>query len=529
MRAFTGDDRHLRIEGDRLHPANGGDLCDRVAVLEDMADLDGRLLHPMVNERRQDWDRTITRIARQLTAVMARHGPGSVALHVGGGLLTEDYYVANKLMKGFLGSAHIHAPWCGDAGAAQRAAFGEDVMPAAYEDIDRADMILMTSADMAQAHPVLMERIIAARHERDARVIVLGEGAGIEVDLCLPIMPGSAGLLIAGLLLHCHDSGATDAAWMARHVSVPPGFWDDLRPGRDVWSVARGCGIAPGAIRDFYEAVAGCDRLVTLFGEGEALGRAVLNFHLAMARIGRPGAAPFALTAAANAMGGRETGCIATDLAAHRPFTPEAMASVARFWGARRLADAPGLAGDALLQAMRDGQVKALWSIGGDSDPWLEAARAAVPLTIRSTDRLPEPGEAWTILLPSAAWVEKDGTLTGMDRLISRQRRLFALPGEARPDWWMLTRVGQAMGWADAFHYEHAADVYREHVRLTAYHNDGARLLNLKRHAPISNPAYAELTPWRWGETPFDEGRFPTEDGRAMLVLMGDQDAAAIP
>ena len=530
MRAITGDDRQLTIEGDRLHPANAGDLCDRVCALDDMASLDGRLLHPMVNGRRMDWDRALARIARQLTGVLARHGPGSVALHVGGGLLTEDYYVANKLMKGFLGSAHIQTPWIGTAGAAQRAAFGEDVMPAAFEDIDRADIILLTDADIIDAHPVLFERVMAARADRGARIILLGAADGVpEVDLCLPIMPGSAPLMIAGLLRHCHDSGATDADWLAGHVDVPSGFWNQLATGRDIWSVARGCGIAPGAIRDFYDVVAGCDRLVTIFGDGAALGAAVINLHLATGRIGRPGAAPFALSAAANGMGAREVGCIAPYLAAHRGFTPDALASVGRFWGARHLADAPGLAGEALLQAMRDGHVRALWSIGGATDAWLDAARAAVPFSIRATDRADAQDQGWSVLLPSAAWVEKDGTLTGMDRLISRQRRLFPLPDDARPDWWMLTRVGQAMGWRDAFHYEHAADVYREHVRLTAYHNAGARLLNLKRHAPISNPAYAELTPWRWGETPFDEGVFPTPDGRARLVPMPDQDALAIP
>lgn len=193
---------------------------------------------------------------------------------------------------------------------------------------------------------------------------------------------------------------------------------------------------------------------------------------------------------------------------------------MARFWGARLLVEGPGLEGEALLRAMRDGQVRALWSIGADpaAEAWLGEARALVPLTVRSTDSLAEQGDGWSMLLPSATWVEKDGTLTGMDRLVSRQRRLFPLPGEARPDWWMLTKVAQAMGWGDAFHYERPADIYREHGRLTAYGNDGGRLLNLRRHAPISNPAYDELTPWRWGEVPFDGGHFPTPDGRARFA-----------
>jgi assimilatory nitrate reductase catalytic subunit len=141
-----------------------------------------------------------------------------------------------------------------------------------------------------------------------------------------------------------------------------------------------------------------------------------------------------------------------------------------------------------------------------------------VPFLIASRDRADGMEDA-DLLLPSPGWIEKDGTLTGPDRLVSRQRRIFSLPGEAKPDWWAVTKVAQAMGWGDAFHYERPADLYREHVRLTAYRNEGARLLNLKRHAPISNPAYDELTPWRWGEVPFDGGHFPTADGRARLIL----------
>jgi assimilatory nitrate reductase catalytic subunit len=156
--------------------------------------------------------------------------------------------------------------------------------------------------------------------------------------------------------------------------------------------------------------------------------------------------------------------------------------------------------------------------------------RRVVPFTIRSTTRMADAQEAgWTVLLPSPVWAEKDGTLTSADRLISRHRRLLDLAGEAKPDWWALTKVAQAMGWGDAFHYERPADIYREHARLTAYGNDGDRLLNLRRHASISNPAYDELTPWRWGEVPFREGRFPTPDGRPYLLPLLFQWDPAIP
>jgi assimilatory nitrate reductase catalytic subunit len=534
MRVLADEGRRLRIEGDATHPANGGLLCVRALALEDSTQLAGRLLHPLMDGRRQGWDRVIAQIARRLSAIIARHGPGSIALHVGGGLLTEDYYVANKLLKGFFGSAHIHAPWRGGIARLQRAAYGEDVMPGAFEDISRAGTILLVGGEIARDHPVLIDRVQAVRAD-GARLIHLAPAdafGALEADLHLPVAPGSVARLLGGLLLHCRDTGLIDPAWLERSVVVPEGHWDALRRGHDIWSVARACGQPPASIRTLYELWAADGQAVTLsVAADERVATAVLNLHLATGRIGRPGASPFLIGGGANGMGAREVGCMADSLAAHSGFDAEELARAERFWSARAMAQGPGLEGEALLEAMRGGRVKALWSIGADeaASLWLKEARALVPLTIRATDRIEPDAADWSVQLPSAAWIEKDGTLTGMDRLVSRQRRLLDLPGEARPDWWMLTKVAQAMGWGDAFHFERAADIYREHVRLTAYRNEGAQLLNLKRHAPISNPAYAELTPWRWGELPFDEGRFSTPDGRARLLPVADQPDAAMP
>ena len=539
IRAVTGEGREARIEGDPVHPANSGLLCTRSEALKDMLALDGRLLRPMVDGRAVGWDRAIDQATRRLASVIARHGPGSVAMHVPGGLLTEDYYVANKLMKGFIGSAHVDAPAsaAGGMAAAQRAAFGEDVMPAAYEDLAQADMLLLVGEATARRHPVLHERIAEARAEQGARLVLIArtdEGQEVEADERLTVAPGSEAALLSGLLLHCYDHGVLDRDFLNRNLLVPPDFWVGLRRGHDLWSVARACELAPGEVRGFYERVAAMPRLVTLFsprGAGEAgrrLSAAILNFHLATGRIGKPGAAPFAVTDAANGMGAREVGCRAGELAAHRDFSIEALAQVGRFWGAAALADRPGLSGAALADAIETGRIKALLMPGGlpsASHP-IRGLLEQVPLIILTTPwNEPEVETLRMIALPAPVWIEKDGTLTGADRLISRQRWLFPLPGEAKPDWWIMTRIAQAMGWRDAFHYERPAEIYREHVRLTAYRNEGARLLNLKRHAPISNPAYDELTPWRWGEVPFDEGRFPTPDGKARLVAFWDQDS----
>lgn len=521
VRVTTGGERELRVEGDTAHPTNAGLLCPRSARIEAGAALDGRLLHPLANGRRTGWDKSVVLIAKKLSTILDRHGPGSIALHVAGDLLTEDFYVANRLMKGFFGSAHIHAPAAmGAVRAMQQAAYGEDVMPATFEDMERADIILLIGANLAEAHPVLIERAQAARAQTGARLLaIVPEGDDVPggTDLILPVPNGATARLLEGALLRLKESGAISPT-----LHQPPKCWDALREGRDIWSVARACDLPPTLVRDFFDLWSAPGRIVALIDEveGEAALAAAINLHLATGRIARAGDAPFILTRAANAMGAREVDCTADRLAAHRSFDASSLSDIGLFWGARRLAQEPGVTKDALLDAIADGRIKALWSIGSDplANAWLAKAQASVPFAIRQT-AWEEEAQGWSVALPSADWVEKDGTLTGMDRLISRHRRLFDLPGEARPDWWIVTKVAQAMGWSDAFHYERAADIYREHVRLTAYRNSGDRVLNLKRHAPISNPAYDELTPWRWGDVPFDEGRFPTPDGRPRFVM----------
>lgn len=528
VRCVTGDGRSLIVEGDKTHPANGGQLCARAERLQDDADPAGRLLYPIVDGRRQKWERAVAQVAQRLSATIARYGAGAVALHVGGELLTEDIYVANKLMKGFVGSAHIHAPGAETPAAMNTAAYGEDVSPAAAEDIDQARLILIIGDHLADRHPILIKRMLAARERGAILAIVADEEGtdGLPCDIRLTVAPGSEHRLVAGLLLHCHDAGVRGSATV-----VAEDYWTKLRAGHDLWSVARACGLAAAQLRSFYETWVGQSETVTIYGDDDVeLAAAVIDLHLATGRIGRPGAVPYPCAARPGGMSIRETGCLPAQLAAHLPFS--AAAVVARFWGARSMAQQPGLSGAALLAAAQEGQIKALWSIGsGAADQaWLDAMRRAVPFTIRSTSSVAEAQEVgWSVLLPSPVWAEKDGTLTSADRLISRHRRLLDLPGEAKPDWWGLTKVAQAMGWGDAFHYERPADIYREHARLTAYGNDGGRLLNLRRHASISNPAYDELTPWRWGEAPFRDGRFPTPDGRARLLPLPIQRDATMP
>ncbi|AJP73376.1 nitrate reductase [Sphingomonas hengshuiensis] len=530
--------RSVEIRGDADHPANHGRLCSKGTHLGETTSLEGRLLHPMIGTKRAGWDKALDLVAKRFRDTIAEHGPNSVAFYVSGQLLTEDYYVANKLMKGFIGSANIdtNSRLCmSSAVAGHLRAFGEDVVPASYSDLDQADLVILVGSNTAWCHPVVYQRILAARAARGTRIVVIDPRRTEtceDADLHLAIRPGSDVALFNGLLAHCRDAGLLDEAYLSRSVDVPDDFWARQGEGSDLWSVARDCDVPPADLRRFFELFAAHPRTVTLFSQGvnQSLRgtdqvNAILNVHLATGRIGKPGAAPFSITGQPNAMGGREVGGLATTLAAHMDFAPENVARVGRFWGTPNVAAKPGLKAVDLFRSIGEGRIKALWIMATNpavSMPDAGAVRealAACPFVVVSdciadtdTTRLAH------VTLPAAGWGEKDGTVTNSERVISRQRRLFDLPGEAMPDWWIIKEVGRRMGWVGEFAYSRPADIYREHARLSTYQNAGARRFDIGRHAAISNADYADMAPWRWGGEGFADGRFSTPNGRARLV-----------
>jgi assimilatory nitrate reductase catalytic subunit len=539
IRATVTGERSVRIEGDPDHPANRGRLCSKGTHLGETVGLEGRLLTPMIGKRRASWDKALDLVAKRFRDTIAQHGPDSVAFYVSGQLLTEDYYVANKLMKGFIGSANIdtNSRLCmSSAVAGHTRAFGEDVVPASYEDIDAADLIVLVGSNTAWCHPIVYQRI-RARCDAGAKLVVIDPRrteTAEEADLHLPLRPGSDVALMNGLLAWCREADALDAAFLADHLSVPADFWEASGEGSDLWSVARTCDLSPADLRRFYELFAATPRTVTLFSQGvnQSLTgtdqvNAILNVHLATGRIGKPGAQPFSITGQPNAMGGREVGGLASTLAAHMDFAPDNRARVQRFWAAPTIAEKPGLKAVDLFRALGEGRIKALWvmatnpAVSMPDAGRVREALAACPFVVVSDVIADTDTSAYAhVRLPAAAWGEKDGTVTNSDRTISRQRALFPLPGEARPDWWIVKEVGRRMGWKTAFAYDRPAEIWREHCRLSAYENDGARLFALPGRSSAGNGDYDAMTPFRWGGTPFADGRFPTADGRARLVTV---------
>jgi assimilatory nitrate reductase catalytic subunit len=309
-------------------------------------------------------------------------------------------------------------------------------------------------------------------------------------------------------------------------------------------------GLKPEDVRAFYELFARTERVVTLYSQGvnqSSSGtdkvNAILNCHLATGRIGRPGMGPFSLTGQPNAMGGREVGGLANQLAAHMNFVRQDIERVGRFWNAPRIANKPGLKAVDLFEAVGDGRVKAVWIAATNpaaSMPRADRVREALekcPLVIVADAWPTDTTRLAHIVLPAAGWAEKDGTVTNSERRISRQRAFRAAPGQARPDWWMFAEVARRMGWNDAFGFGGPADIFREHAALSAFENDGERLFNLGALADIGDAGYDALEPLQWpaprpgrgvtGQRLFARGGFSTPDGRArMIPLMHHANAA---
>ena len=513
------------IAGDPDHPANFGRLCSKGAALGETLGLGTRLLHPMERQHdgtlaRIDWDMALGRVADGFKRIVERDGPDAVAFYLSGQLLTEDYYVGNKLMKGFIGSANVdtNSRLCmASSVAGHKRAFGSDTVPGLYADLDEADLIVLVGSNAAWCHPVLFQRMQQNRRERGAKLVVIDPrrtATAAEADLFLPIKPGMDTALFAGLLVHLAESGKLDRGYISRHTT---GFEDALERAHaislDLATIQQITALPGAEVRAFYDLFAATERVVTCYSQGvnqSSQGtdkvNAIINCHLATGRIGRTGMGPFSLTGQPNAMGGREVGGLANQLAAHMNFTPAEVDRVRRFWNAPNIATHEGLKAVQMFEAIERGEIKALWVMATNpavSLPRAGAMRDAmrklelfvVSENVASNDTLNSGAH---IVLPAAAWGEKDGTVTNSERRISRQRRFLPLPGEAKPDWWIVAQVARRMGHGDAFAYESAVEIFREHAALSAFENDGARDFDIGSLADLSDASFDALEPVVW-------------------------------
>lgn len=513
------------VRGDPDHPANFGKLCVKGATLAETIGLEGRLLYPELDGQRVTWDAALDKVAEKFSTAMAEHGPESVAFYVSGQLLTEDYYAANKLMKGFIGSANMdtNSRLCMSSTVAGHVrAFGSDTVPGCYEDIELADLVVLVGSNAAWCHPVIFQRLLAEKTRRpEMRIVVVDprRTATAEcADLHLAIRPGSDAILFNGLLAHLKGEEAEVE-----------------------------CGVPLDQIVTFFSWFSSTEKVVTLWSQGinqSTSGTdkvdAIINCHLFTGRIGKPGMGPFSLTGQPNAMGGREVGGLANMLAAHMGFDDTAIDRVGRFWNAARMATKPGLKAVDLFKAVGEGKIKALWVMATNpavSLPEADLVRQAMAgcdfVVISDCEADTDSTRLAHLRLPALAWGEKDGTVTNSERRISRQRPFLPAPGEAKGDWWIISQVAKRMGFGEAFAFVGPADIFAEHCRLTAFENDGSRDLDLGGLAEVD---YENLEPVQWPvRSPgkgtarlFGDGRFYHSDQKARMIAVTPRLPAAL-
>ncbi|VVD59421.1 nitrate reductase [Pandoraea capi] len=549
MLVESDGERIVGVQGDPAHPANYGRLCSKGMTLPLTAQsLAGRVLMPELRTSREaerapaTWDTALATVASRFADVIERHGPDAVAFYVSGQLLTEDYYVFNKLAKGLVRTNNIdtNSRLCmSSAVSAYKMALGADGPPTCYDDLEAARTVIFAGSNMAYAHPVLFRRLEAAKAaDPSIRWIVVDPrrtDTAAMADLHLPIVPGTDVALFHGMLHHLIWEGRIDRRYIDAHTD---GF-DALKQMLRAYPpqlVADICGIEESALRQAADWFGESPAALSLYcmglnqsSHGTEKNLALIHLHLATGQIGRPGAGPFSLTGQPNAMGGREVGGLATMLAAHRDIGNAAhRAEVEQLWGVQGLSDKPGLPAVEMFDAVRDGRIKAIWIACTnpvhsmpDSARVREALAAAefvvVQEAFHQTDTVPYAD----VLLPAASWGEKAGTVTNSERRISRVRAAVPAPGAARPDWWIASEVARRLAAklgvpSEPFAFSSIETIFDEHRALTVGRDldiCGIDYALLAQRGPQQWPFPAGAT--HGAARRYEDGVFATADGRA--------------
>ena len=532
--AEVRDGRLVSVRGDEEHPVNRGATCRKPTRLPDAVHAPDRATRPLRRDglderwRPLSWRAAISHVATRLE----RYRPEEIAFYISGQLLTEDYYAVNKLAKGFLGTNNVdsNSRLCmSSAVAGYTGAFGSDGPPPSYADIDEAEVLFLLGSNAAACHPIVWNRM----RSRGAFLIVADPRrtpTAEHADLHLPVRPGTDLPLLNAMLHVLEREGLLDRTFLERHTARRRGR---AYGRRRLAARARRGGLpaCPPTTSSRPPAVSARPRRAMALWSmganqstvGTLKNRALINLCLATGNIGRPGAGPLSLTGQPNAMGGRETGGLASLLPGYRSVTDaQHRAEVRRHWGippeAPGIASRPGLAASELVDALEDRRVKAIWIVATnpavsqpDAGRFAAALRRADLVICQDAYHPTETSALAHVLLPAAQWPEKDGTMTNSERRVSLVRRALDPPGEALPDWEIFARVGRALGHREAFAWRTAAQVHAEYAALTA-----GRLCD---QTHITHARLRREGPLQWGgERLYSSRRFGTPTGRARLA-----------
>ena len=545
----------ISLEGNKEYPVNKGMLCSKGINLHyTVNDRSDRLFYPQMRYNRSmpmqrvSWDDALERSAAVFKTFISKYGPDSVAFYASGQCLTEEYYVINKLMKGFIGSNNIdtNSRLCmSSAVAAYKMALGEDSVPVCYDDIELADCFYVTGANPAWCHPILWRRVEAHKAANPGVKIIIVDPRLTDscsvADLHLQINPGTDITLnhaIGRLLI---ENGDVDIDFVRDHTE---GFqaYRSLAFERTVTEAAKICGLDEGDIRLAAQYIGQAKGFLSMWTMGlnqSSIGvnknLSLINLNLITGHIGKPGSGPMSLTGQPNAMGGREVGGLANLLPAHRDLkNPQHRQEVQRFWGGATISPKPGLTATEMFQALNDGSLKAVWIVCTNPITSLpnsrlveQALKKAKFVVVQEISNKAETLAFADVILPAAAWAEKEGTMTNSERRISYLNKIVEPPGEALPDSEIICRFAQKMGYK-GFDFENAAAIYAEHAKLTSKTSID---INGLSHQIIKEQGSVQWPYKRKGKassTPrlFTEKSFYTPSKKAIIHAVGDEHAS---
>ncbi|TKK69753.1 NAD(P)H-nitrite reductase [Ilyomonas limi] len=540
----------LRVEGDKDHPVNKGLLCSKGMNLHyTVMNTTDRLLYPemryskTMQRQRVSWNVALQRTAAVFKTFIQKYGPDSVAFYASGQCLTEEYYVVNKLIKGFIGSNNIdtNSRLCmSSAVTAYKMSLGDDSVPVCYDDIELADCLFVAGANPAWCHPIIWRRVEAARASNPDLKIIVSDPRNTQTcayaNVHLQLKPGTDVVLhhaIGRLLL---EEGAIDIHFIKNHTEGFERYKQKVMQ-RTVAEAAAICDVPEEKLREAAGYIARSKGFITMWTMGlnqSVIGvnknLSLINLNLITGHIGKPGSGPFSLTGQPNAMGGREVGGMATMLSAHRNLASEADRTfMQQFWGGTTINSNPGLTATEMFDALNDGRLKAIWIMGSNplvSLPDVHKVEAGLKrakfVVVQEVSNKPETLQYADVVLPAAAWAEKEGTMTNAERRITYLYKMVDAPGEALPDAEIICRFAKAMGY-HGFDYNSFAEIYDEHCRATKGTNidiSGLSYEILKDARSIQYP-YKE----NGKETPrlFTNKQFYTPSKKAIIHAVDDE------
>ncbi len=540
----------ISVKGDPDHPVNKGMLCSKGMNLNyTVMDQSDRLLHPQMRWSKShplektDWDTAIQRTAAVFRSLINKYGPDSVGFYISGQCLTEEYYLVNKLTKGFIGTNNIdtNSRLCmSSAVVGYKQVFGEDSVPISYEDIELADCFLIAGANPAWCHPILFRRIEKHKENNpDAKLIVVDPRVTdtcLLADLHVQIKPGTDIAFFHGVGRALIEQGAIDIDFINKATDGYEIYRKEVFK-TSLKEYASICDIPVDHIVTTAKYIANANGFITMWAmglnqstKGVNKNLALLNLNTITGHIGKPGSGPFSLTGQPNAMGGREVGGMANLLAVHKDLNnPDHRQEVADFWGVESINEKPGLTATQMFQALAEGKMKAIWIICTNPSVSMpnaklvdEALSKANFVIVQDISNRSDTVKYADIVFPAASWLEKEGTMTNSERRISYLPKVLDAPGKALPDAEIIMRFGQQMGF-DGFDFTSVEEVYKEYSQMTTGTNIDVSGLSydvLKSNGthqwPVPHAGHPGTTRL------FEDHRFYTPNGKAQIKISGE-------